>query len=102
MIDGYRLENRKIEEGGKRRKNRQSIGHRNKAKARQDAFRRISMKSEDVVDSDFSSKFAPDALPPRFLDGETYRRIFALAKPIRAALESEERVMTVDNPIFMY
>ena len=60
------------------------------------------MKSEDVVDSDFSSKFAPDALPPRFLDGETYRRIFALAKPIRAALESEERIMTVDNPIFMY
>jgi len=41
-----------------------------------------------------------DAL--RFYDGLTHRRIFALTKPLRQALKKEARIMTKENPIFMY
>lgn len=38
----------------------------------------------------------------KFYDGTTHRRMFALPKPLRTALRADERVMTRDNPVFMY
>ena len=35
-------------------------------------------------------------------DGVVHRRLFALSKPLREAMKSDERVMTEANPIFMY
>ena len=35
-------------------------------------------------------------------DGVVHRRLFALSKPLREALKSDERVMTEANPMFMY
>eukprot|EP00804_Cyclotella_cryptica_P019488 CCRYP_006645-RA/>CCRYP_006645-RA protein AED:0.04 eAED:0.04 QI:63/1/1/1/1/1/2/313/416 len=35
-------------------------------------------------------------------DGVSHRRLFALSKPLREAMKSDERIMTVANPIFMY
>lgn len=35
-------------------------------------------------------------------DGVSHRRLFALSKPLREAMKSDERIMTVANPLFMY
>ena len=35
-------------------------------------------------------------------DGVAHRRLFALSKMLREAMKTDERIMTVDNPIFMY
>ena len=35
-------------------------------------------------------------------DGMAHTRMFLLNKPLREALEDDERVMTESNPIFMY
>jgi hypothetical protein len=35
-------------------------------------------------------------------DGMSHRRLFALSKVLREAMNSDERIMTVENPIFMY
>lgn len=35
-------------------------------------------------------------------DGVVHRRLFALSKPLREAMKSDDRVMTEANPIFMY
>eukprot|EP00571_Detonula_confervacea_P017602 CAMPEP_0172312096 /NCGR_PEP_ID=MMETSP1058-20130122/16640_1 /TAXON_ID=83371 /ORGANISM="Detonula confervacea, Strain CCMP 353" /LENGTH=377 /DNA_ID=CAMNT_0013025453 /DNA_START=158 /DNA_END=1291 /DNA_ORIENTATION=- len=41
-----------------------------------------------------------DAL--KLYDGESHRGLFALGKPLREAIKSDKRIMTVENPIFMY
>jgi hypothetical protein len=38
----------------------------------------------------------------RMYDGTTHRRMFALTKAVRAQLKLDTRIMTKDNPIFMY
>jgi spermidine synthase len=38
----------------------------------------------------------------RMYDGITHRRMFALTKAVRAQLKLDTRIMTKDNPIFMY
>jgi len=38
----------------------------------------------------------------RFLDGVSWRGLTGLAKEIRDQCEAEDRVMTIDNPVFMY
>lgn len=35
-------------------------------------------------------------------DGVTHRGLFSLSKSLRIAMKSDQRVMTVDNPVFMY
>ena len=44
--------------------------------------------------------FAAFAL--QFLDGTTWGGIFGLPKQVRKGLAEEKRIMTVDNPVFMY
>jgi len=38
----------------------------------------------------------------RHYDGVVHRRLFSLSKPLRKAMQGDERVMTEANPIFMY
>lgn len=38
----------------------------------------------------------------RMYDGMTHRRMFALTKALRKQLANDTRVMTKDNPVFMY
>jgi spermidine synthase len=38
----------------------------------------------------------------RYYDGLTHRRMFALPKPLRADFKKDKRVMTKDNPVFMF
>jgi len=38
----------------------------------------------------------------RMYDGITHRRMFALSKPLRTQMTSDTRIMTKDNPVFMY
>jgi thermospermine synthase len=42
----------------------------------------------------------PDALS--FYDGITHLSMFALSKPLRKYMKKEDRIMTRENPIFMY
>jgi hypothetical protein len=37
----------------------------------------------------------------KFLDGVAHLGLFGIAKWLRVALDNEERIMTVDNPVFM-
>lgn len=38
----------------------------------------------------------------KLYDGITHRRLFNMTKPLRKSLEADKRIMTKDNPIFMY
>jgi hypothetical protein len=38
----------------------------------------------------------------RMYDGITHQRMFALTKALRKQLANDTRVMTKDNPVFMY
>lgn len=40
--------------------------------------------------------------PTKFYDGVSHLGLFGLPKNVREALEAEKRVITVDNPVFMY
>lgn len=40
--------------------------------------------------------------PLKFYDGVSHLGLFGVPKPIRDALANEKRVITVDNPVFMY
>lgn len=56
----------------------------------------------DVVDSliDKNIKDGTDSL--KMYDGITHQRMFNLTKAVRKQLASDKRVMTKDNPVFMY
>eukprot|EP00551_Chaetoceros_affinis_P011297 CAMPEP_0203674192 /NCGR_PEP_ID=MMETSP0090-20130426/15213_1 /ASSEMBLY_ACC=CAM_ASM_001088 /TAXON_ID=426623 /ORGANISM="Chaetoceros affinis, Strain CCMP159" /LENGTH=383 /DNA_ID=CAMNT_0050539999 /DNA_START=109 /DNA_END=1260 /DNA_ORIENTATION=+ len=38
----------------------------------------------------------------RYYDGETHRGLFSLTKPVRLRLQKDKRIMTRDNPVFMF
>lgn len=35
-------------------------------------------------------------------DGLVHRRLFALSKPLREMMRMDDRIMTIENPIYMY
>lgn len=37
-----------------------------------------------------------------FYDGQTHKGIMALPKMTRKALENDKRIMTIENPVFMF
>ena len=53
--------------------------------------------SGEAVDETLKAR----GLDMRFYDAISHRRMFALPKPLRALIENETRVMTVDSPLFM-
>jgi len=55
-----------------------------------------------VVDELIEEKIDGGSNVLKFYDGTTHRRSFYLTKPLRRLLDSDDRIMTRDNPIFMY
>lgn len=53
-------------------------------------------KTNEIVASRNLSK------PLKFYDGISHLGLFGVPKPIRDSLEAETRIITVDNPVFMY
>ena len=60
--------------------------------------------SRDVksFDSSVEDRILGGAGKLRFLDGYSWRGMTGLPKEIRDHCEQEDRVMTIDNPVFMY
>jgi spermidine synthase len=54
----------------------------------------------DVGKNDPECKPGSDVL--RYYDGISHRRMFALPKPLRKILKTDKRIITKDNPVFMY
>jgi spermidine synthase len=60
-------------------------------------------RSAAQTDALIEARLRPAGTAPlRFLDGVSHRGIFGIPLPVRQALEAEERIITVDNPVFMY
>lgn len=59
----------------------------------------IVEQSSAVVNATVKRRI-PDTL--KFYDGISHRGIFGVPKPIREGLAAEKRIITVDNPVFMY
>ncbi|CAM9461595.1 unnamed protein product [Ectocarpus sp. 8 AP-2014] len=56
-------------------------------------------KEVAATDSDIEARITGTL---RFYDGVTHGGLFGVPKWLRAAVEEEERIMTIDNPVFMY
>ena len=65
--------------------------------------RREPARIDALIAKRIAAKFpnGEDA-PLRHYDGVSHRGAFSLPKTIRDAMASEERIMTVANPVFMY
>lgn len=68
-----------------------------------------ALRSPSLALTEWKSGEALDALiseritgANKFLDALTWRHIFAVPKPIRDVLAKETRIMTKENPVFMY
>mmetsp|Transcript_9840 Transcript_9840/g.12279 ORF Transcript_9840/g.12279 Transcript_9840/m.12279 type:complete len:206 (+) Transcript_9840:1-618(+) len=68
--------------------------------AESDNCKRFDKLDEETIDQFIETRLGKDTM--KFYDGVTHRRLFALSKPIRKGLEQENRIITVDNPVFMY
>jgi len=60
----------------------------------------IVEQSSAVIDANIKRRIPGTTL--KFYDGITHRGIFGVPKPIREGLAAETRIITVDNPVFMY
>ena len=59
-----------------------------------------SITEIEDIDKNGSARNGQDVL--RYYDGFSHRRMFALPKPLRADFKKDKRVMTKDNPVFMF
>jgi spermidine synthase len=55
---------------------------------------------DDINSKAGSYKAGSDVL--RFYDGSSHRRMLALPKPLRLSMKKDSRIMTKENPVFMY
>ena len=78
-----------------------------------DKFININLKSLDHLlssniteiddiesNSNGSAKKGEDVL--RYYDGQSHMRMFSLPKPVRNKFVKDKRIMTRDNPVFMF
>ena len=56
-------------------------------------------KEPAATDAQIASRITGEL---RFYDGLTHLGLFGVPKWLRAAVESEERIMTIENPVFMH
>lgn len=56
-------------------------------------------KDPTVVDEEIAKRIKGEL---QFYDGTTHLGLFGAPKWLRAQIESEERIMTEENPVFMY
>lgn len=55
-----------------------------------------------LIDALIEQQIEGGANALKLYDGDSHRHIFALTKPLRRYMEQDERIMTIDNPVFMY
>ena len=55
-----------------------------------------------MVDALLENQLAEGQASLKHYDGQTHSRLFSLTKTFRRYLESEKRIMTKDNPIYMF
>jgi len=70
------------------------------AEEAKDAARAFCELSSSELESRLADRLSPAAL--RFYDGTSHRGIFGISKVFRKSLEDEDRIITKDNPVFMY
>mmetsp|Transcript_18242 Transcript_18242/g.32241 ORF Transcript_18242/g.32241 Transcript_18242/m.32241 type:complete len:418 (-) Transcript_18242:102-1355(-) len=58
--------------------------------------------SVDAMNKSIETHISGGAAEMHFLDGWTWRGMTGLPKQIRVSCTEEDRVMTIDNPVFMY
>ena len=54
------------------------------------------------VDASLDRRIIGGSQKLKFLDGVSYRGLFGVSKTIRQQCQDEERIMTIDNPVFMF
>ena len=55
---------------------------------------------EAKIDAMVEKNIGVDIL--KYYDGLSHRRMCALTKPLRESMKKDTRIMTKDNPVFMY
>mmetsp|Transcript_25742 Transcript_25742/g.31637 ORF Transcript_25742/g.31637 Transcript_25742/m.31637 type:complete len:400 (+) Transcript_25742:112-1311(+) len=60
---------------------------------------KILNKSVQEIDQEIAERINGNL---KFLDGLSFRGIIGIPKSIRESCQTEDRVMTIDNPVFMY
>ena len=58
--------------------------------------------STELIDKLIEQQIDGGSKSLRHYDGEGHHKMFALTKPLRAYLASEDRIMTKENPIYMF
>jgi|TARA_B100000683_G_scaffold5839_1_gene6477 thermospermine synthase len=61
----------------------------------------VNDENIDLSGAGVDDVLAARGLSMKFYDAISHRRMFALPKPLRTLIDSEKRVMTVENPLFM-
>lgn len=59
----------------------------------------MTIGAQGTVDARIAERKIGDRM--KWYDGVTHMRMFSLGKQLRQKLENEQRVMTVENPLFM-
>ena len=59
----------------------------------------LAAQSVPALDAEIARRIAGEL---KFYDGVSHMGVFGVPKEVRLGLDAEERVMTRDNPIFMY
>jgi spermidine synthase len=67
-----------------------------------DQERAWKIPDEDAVNALVHKQITGGSDALKFYDGTTHLRMFALTKPLRNYMAQDERIMTRENPIFMY
>eukprot|EP00522_Entomoneis_paludosa_P005507 CAMPEP_0172450526 /NCGR_PEP_ID=MMETSP1065-20121228/8828_1 /TAXON_ID=265537 /ORGANISM="Amphiprora paludosa, Strain CCMP125" /LENGTH=349 /DNA_ID=CAMNT_0013202315 /DNA_START=167 /DNA_END=1216 /DNA_ORIENTATION=+ len=69
----------------------------------QESNQEWSAPATEMIDALLDQQLGTDqAAALKHYDGLTHCRMFALPKPLRTYLSTEKRIMTKDNPIYMY
>ena len=61
-----------------------------------------STSMPEALDTWLEAHIAGGEQALRYYDKSSHVRMFHLAKPLNQAVEADKRIMTKDNPIFMY
>lgn len=59
-------------------------------------------KAVDATNADIEERILGGSAKLKFFDGQAWRGLPGLPKEIRKSCEAEDRVMTIDNPVFMF
>jgi len=62
----------------------------------------VKNMSSEIIDNRIQDCIIGGANTLKHYDGCTHRHMFALVKALREKMEKDKRIMTIENPVFMY